>query len=118
MLEAGLRQTAEKFWESASHIKQKFPRDIESAMAWSVPLFVVRVPKLWVHNVENFLRQRQLPIVIGSVDRPLHGCVFAMRGKGFIIVDGTDGPHELRFTIAHEVSHFLLDYQQPRLLAI
>lgn len=118
MLEAHLRRTAEKFWESAGHIKSKCPRDIESAIAWSVPLFVVRIPKLSVHAVENYLRQRQLPAVIGAMDRPLHGCVIAMRGKGVVIVNGTDSPDEVRFTIAHEVSHFLLDYQQPRLMTI
>lgn len=118
MLEAGLRRTAEKFWESTGHIKQKFPRDIESAIAWSLPLFIVRVPNLWVHDVERYLQQRQLPVALRAADRPLHGCVVAMCGKGLVIVDGTDGPRELRFTIAHEVAHFLLDYQEPRLSAI
>ena len=109
---------AELFWESAPHIKDQFPRDIESALAWATPLFIVRVPSLWVHDVEIYLQQRRLPTLSGAVDRPLHGCVFAVRGKGLVVVDGTDEPHELRFTIAHEVAHFLLDYQTPRLLAL
>jgi hypothetical protein len=118
MLESRLLRIAGKFWEAARHIECTYPRDIESAIAWSVPLFIVRVPNLWLHDVETYLRQRQLPAVIGAKDRPLHGCVIAIRGKGLIVVDGTDGPHELRFTIAHEVAHFLLDYQEPRLRAI
>jgi IrrE N-terminal-like domain len=118
MLEARLRLIAERFWETARHIQCAFPRDIESAIAWSVPLFIVRVPNLWVHDVETYLRKRQLPVLIGAADRPLHGCVIAIRGKGIIAVDGTDESRELRFTIAHEVGHFLLDYQEPRLRAI
>jgi len=118
MLESGLRRTAEKFWQLANHLGSKFPRDIESAVAWSLPLFIVRVPQLYVHDVESYLQRRQLPATIGSADRPLHGCVIAMCGKGFIIVDGADPVRELKFTIAHEIAHFLLDYQQPRQRAI
>ena len=118
MLEARLLRVAERFWEPAGHLARQFPRDIESAVAWSVPLFVVRLPHLWVHDLENYLRQRRLPASMEVADRPLHGCVIAIRGKGFIVVDGTDGAPELRFTMAHEFAHFLLDYQQPRLRAI
>lgn len=118
MPEARLLRMAEKFWEAATHLERRFPRDFESAIAWSVPLFIVRVPRLCVHDIESYLRQRQLPAVIGVTDRPLHGCVIAIRGKGLIFVDGGDGAHELRFTMAHEVAHFLLDYQLPRQRAI
>lgn len=114
-MESRLLRIACTFWEPAPQIECTFPRDIESAIAWSVPLFIVRVPNLWVHNVETYLRQTQIPVLIGAPDRPLHGCVIAIRGKGLIVVDGTDVPNELRFTIAHEVSHFLLDYHEPRL---
>jgi hypothetical protein len=118
MLESRLSRIAIKFWEAACNIESTFPRDIEAATAWSVPLFILRIPNLWVHDVETYLREKQLPARIGAADRPLHGCVVAIRGKGLIVVDGTDGPHEIRFTIAHEVAHFLLDYQEPRLRAL
>ncbi len=117
MLETRLRRVAEMFWEAAGPERQ-FPCDIQSAIAWSVPLFILRVPNLWLHDVEEYLRRQQLPASIGSSDRPLHGCVVAMRGKGFIVVNGTVDQRELRFTIAHEVAHFILDYQQPRLQAL
>ena len=119
MLNPPLARVAEKFWEPARHLAQQFPRDIESAIAWSVPLFVVRVPRLRVHDLEKYLRQRKLPATVGTTDRRrLHGCVVAIRGKGFIVVDGSDGVRDLRFTLAHEVAHFLLDYQAPRERAI
>lgn len=119
MLETRVHRTAEKFWKPASDIQSRFPRDIESAIAWSLPLFVVRLPRLWIHDVERYLRERQLPVVIGpAADRRLHGCVLAIRGKGLIIVDGTDKPPQVRFTIAHEAAHFMLDYQEPRLRAV
>jgi len=113
-MDSRLLRIADRFWETARHIECAFPRDIESAIAWSVPLCIVRVPDLWVHKVETYLRHKQLPALIGAADRPLHGCVIAIRGKGLMIVDGTDAPNELRFTFAHEVAHFLADYQEPR----
>lgn len=118
MPEAQLVRAAEGFWQAARHLEGQFPRDIESAIAWSVPLFVVRLPHISVREVQNYLRQRQLPVQIGAEDRPLHGCVVAIRGKGLIIVDGSDGANEVRFTLAHEIAHFLLDYQIPRQRAV
>jgi hypothetical protein len=68
--------------------------------------------------VESYLRKQELLASKGVPDRPLHGCVIARRGKGIIIVDGTDKPSEIQFTIAHEVAHLLLDYQEPRMRAL
>lgn len=118
MLTARLLRVSKTFWEPARHLARQFPRDLESAISWSVPLFVVRLPNLWVHDLENYLRQRRLAASMGVADRPLHGCVIGVRGKGFIVVDGTDGAREIRFTMAHEVAHFLLDYQEPRQCAL
>jgi hypothetical protein len=47
-------------------------------------------------------------------DEELRGCLFAYRGGGIVFVCGADDPPEQRLTIAHEVAHFILDYQQPR----
>jgi len=118
MLEARLQRMADEFWETARNISCTFPRDIEAAVAWSLPLFIVRFPNLWVHDVESYLRQKQSLPLSRAADRPLHGCVIAVRGKGFIAVNGTDNPCDVRFTIAHEIAHFLVDYHEPRLRAL
>src|SRR5579863_7064222 len=103
MLEARLLRMANRFWKPAGQLAHQLPRDIESAIAWSLPLFIVRVPHLCVHDVNDYLGQRQLPSLISAPDRPLHGCVLASRGKGLLMVDGSDDARELRFTLAHEV---------------
>ncbi len=118
MLEARIRETAEEFWKFSGLRKRTFPLDIESALSWSLPLFLLRVPNLWIHNIEHYLVQQQLPALLGGADRPLHGCVVALRGKGLVMVDGTDTAPEIRFTIAHEVAHFILDYLAPRQRAL
>jgi hypothetical protein len=118
MCELLIEKIAETFWWPARHVERKFPRDIESGIAWALPIFVVRLPRLSIRAAQDYLRQRQLPVRLAKQDRPLHGCVVAVRGKGVILVDGSDGANEVRFTLAHEVAHFLLDYQIPRQQAV
>lgn len=117
MIDGSLRRTAEQFW-SAARVPRTFPCELERAVAWALPLAVLRIPNLWVHDVERYLHSRQLPSLSYGEDRPLHGCVYAHRGKGLILVDGTDEKTELMFTIAHELAHFLLDYHVPRSKAV
>ncbi len=114
MVEPSLTRIAEKFWRSVGQQHPVFPQDIESAVAWALPVAILRMPNLWVNDVEECFRQRQLPVPVGTANRALHGCICAYGGKGLIIVNGTNNAAEIRLTIAHEVAHFLLDYLQPR----
>jgi Zn-dependent peptidase ImmA (M78 family) len=50
-------------------------------------------------------------------DRPLRACLVACHGYGLIFLDGTDANDEQRFSLAHELAHFLRHYWQPRRLA-
>jgi len=118
MAEALIRDAAQEFWIAAKQSNKPFPRDLEGAIAWVLPVALLKVPHLWVRHVQAALAQRQLPFPSDLEDRPLHGCVCAYSEKGLIIVDGADPADELRFTIAHELAHFLFDYRQPRAQAI
>jgi hypothetical protein len=42
----------------------------------------------------------------------------AHAGKGFLFYDSQDEVHQQRFTLAHEVAHFVLDHQLPRARAL
>jgi hypothetical protein len=48
----------------------------------------------------------------------VRGCLVAHAGKGLLFVDGADADDERRFTLAHEIAHFLVDYWLPRQQAI
>ena len=41
-----------------------------------------------------------------------------MAGTAYCLVDANDPDNERRFTTAHELAHFLLDYAEPRRKAI
>jgi len=63
------------------------------------------------------LEQRTLPLTIDGADRELHACLIAFGGRGLVFLDGKDPLDELRFSLAHEVGHFIIDYFEPRRIA-
>jgi hypothetical protein len=56
--------------------------------------------------------------VVSDVDRALHGCLVARAGRGVLFLDAGDEEAERRFTLAHEIAHFILDQMLPRLHAL
>lgn len=117
MIEWGLQRTVDEFWEAAGGY-ETFPRSLESSVLWALPLAIVKLPRLWVRDVENWLDRAAVTVPLCSTNRLLHGCLIVYRGKGFVLLNGADGESERRFSLAHEVAHFLLDYLQPRKRAI
>lgn len=52
------------------------------------------------------------------VTRRLHGCVLAQGGRALILLDADDSEEERMMTLAHEASHLLLHYLEPRRRAV
>jgi hypothetical protein len=115
-----LENTAQEFWELAGGIDESgsLPRDIKMAITLALPLEVYPVPALRVTHVLAWARHVRIAHRIRGRDRRLHGCLLADRGKGTMFIDASDTGDEQRFTLAHELAHFLLDYQQPRQRAL
>src|SRR5205814_1009729 len=44
----------------------------------------------------------------------LRACLVAHGGHGFAFIDASDCEDERRFSLAHELAHFLHDYLEPR----
>ncbi len=104
---------AGSFWSEAG-MEPTFPRAIRRAIARSQPISVVALSALHVAEAEAWLRRQGVAIDIDVVNRPLRACLVAHAGASIIFVDGADSEDEQRFSIAHELAHFLIDYLAPR----
>src|SRR2546427_5774622 len=113
-----VRSEATRFWSSLPAGLRRYPRDTERAVAYALPLHVVRIPKLHVHHIAGWCVTHGTAFSCEYPDHALRGCLVAFRGQGAIFVDGTDPADETRFTIAHETGHFLADYTDLRSSAI
>ncbi len=103
------------FWDRAG--AESFPRSLEGPIARALPLSVVFQPTLRVSGVDHWLRSQEVICCLRVADRSLRACLLAQGGHGLIFVDSADPLNEQRFSVAHELAHFLHDYWQPRRLA-
>ena len=104
---------ATEFW-AGTGLHAVFPRKIEQAVAFKLPLALVELSTLNAAAVGHWLQQRGGAIRLPPDRRDLGGCLVAFGGRGFIFICGTDAADEQRLTTAHETAHFLIDYLWPR----
>lgn len=117
MIEAWLARTAAQLWAAIGELPAP-PRDLAPLVSRALPLSVVTLPDLDLIQIEHWFRQCNVPYRFLCRNRALCGCVVAARGHGLLFVDANDPAAEQRFTVAHEIAHFLLDYLEPRQAAI
>lgn len=113
MIAAETAKIAAAFWQDAM-VSRVRPRPIERAVAWALPVAIIGIPRLGFAGARRWLLQRGIEDVEDGADRSLRGCLVASRGHGVIFVDASDPDDERRFSIAHEIAHFILDYDRPR----
>jgi hypothetical protein len=64
-----------------------------------------------------WLEQNGIAHGFSGADRRLRGCLATYSGHGILFFDDDDPEDEQRFTLAHELAHFLRDYSLPRQFA-
>lgn len=106
-------ETAEKFWSEVGEL-EPFPRDLRQPIAQAFPLTVVLLPLLTVGKIEEWLERQHVFCHVDTQDRGLRACLVARSGQAIIFLNGTDPDDEQRFSIAHELAHFLMHYWRPR----
>ncbi len=113
MTRTPLQEASERFWSSVGS-GRIFPCNVEKAAVCALPLGILSLPRLWISDLAYWMERRGLKCPFESNDRPLRGCLVAFSGRGLIFMDGQDPEDERRFTVAHEVAHFILDYIEVR----
>lgn len=106
-------ELAARFWRLAGS-PPRYPRSLDAAIVWALPLAIVKLPRLRVATVDAWLTHQGAPDRVGSHDRRLRACLVAFQGRGIVFLDGGDAVDEQRYSLAHEAAHFLTDYMTPR----
>lgn len=106
-------ETAERFWEDAGE-QETYPRALRGPIARALPLAVISLPRLRVSCIDAWLERMGISCAMGTRDRALRACLVARFGQGLLFLDGADPEDEIRFSLAHELAHFLRHYQQRR----
>jgi hypothetical protein len=110
-------ELAEAFWDAAGR-PGPFPRALRAACERGFPLTVEVRPGLSLGAVRDWLCRRggrwAWASLAGAAGRALRACLAAWRGGGVIFLEAGDDTAEQRFSLAHEVAHFLRDYLWPR----
>jgi len=109
MIHASPETLAGEFWDDTG-LHDTFPRKIEQAIAFKLPLALVGLSPLNVAAIGHWLQQRDIATRLPDDRRDLCGCLVAFGGRGFIFICAADSPEEQRLTIAYETTHFLSDY--------
>ena len=96
-----------------------FPRDLAEDIPLALPLTVVPLPGLTPRKGLQWLVAHRLAHGgLVATDNRKHGFTVAHAGRGVLFLNSDDPRDEQRFTLAHEVAHFVLDHLQPRSRAL
>lgn len=112
-----ITKIAESFWDKAGGIK-KWPCDLEQAASSTLPLDTICLSCLTIKKINSWLNERNVSYPFPRIQSRLHGCLLVYRGAGFVFIDGSDSKPERFYTLAHEVSHFMVEYLIPRRKAL
>ena len=106
---------ADWFWNRAGG-RPQYPADIGYAALCALEVSIMDIDGLTPGTAAAHLARFgiSLPSSLSSADRPLRGCIAVGRRGAVILIDADDSDSERRFTIAHEVSHYILEARAHR----
>jgi hypothetical protein len=111
------QEAVNRFWRQSGEI-EPFPRNLEQVISLALPAKLVKLPRLKLQAIERWLDRRGASLRFNCRSRAVRGCVVAYGGQGLIFIDEADPEDERRFSIAHEIGHFLVDYLLVREAAV
>ncbi len=108
-----IERIAREFWSTINpEYRDNF--DILGAVEASLTINLIKIQDLGLRKIEDWSKARNISVKIDANDRNVHGILFITDGTVLMFVEEEGDEIQQRFTIAHEVSHFLLDYKIPR----
>jgi hypothetical protein len=111
------QEAVDRFWQQCGEV-EPFPRTLEKSVSFALPVAIIKLPRLKLHSIESWLTRCGVRYSFNCRSRAVRGCLIAYAGRGLIFVDGADPNNEQRFTIAHELGHFMSDYLMVREIAV
>ena len=105
------RYWSDWFWKRAGG-RSGFPADISYAATCALDVYVDEVANLTPVSAAAYVGREGPWLLDRAEERSLHGCVIVSRSGGAILVEKSDDEAEKRFTIAHEVSHYILEVKR------
>ena len=106
-----VRYWSDWFWRRAGG-RFSYPADIAYAAMCALDVYVEEVAGLTPVRAAAYVGREGLWILDGADERSLHGCVIIGRSGAAILVEKNEDEAEKRFTVAHEVSHYILEVKQ------
>ena len=117
LFDAATEEAVRRFWNQCEELRD-YPRDLSVTAPLALPIAITIVSSLTLASIEKWLSLRGAAFSFKCRSRSVRGCLIANAGRGIIFVDASDPEDERRFTIAHEIGHFLVDYLLIRDAAI
>ena len=109
-----VHEIADRFWADAGGPPPGFPRDLLAVVCWALPVAPIELRDLSIARVNAWLTEHDSELRLTIPDRRLRACVLVHEGNGVLFVDGADAVDERRFSVAHEIAHYLVEYAMPR----
>ncbi len=88
---------------------------LSRAIRESFRLAIHPTPSMTIGDIAAVLHRLQLPIEPERLDgySELAGFLYAYQGGGIIFIEETDTDERKKFSLAHELGHFINDYYRP-----
>lgn len=111
-MNARLSAAVKAFWSRYAYPPSR-PCNLERIAPLALPVAMAPLANLSVQRVNEWLLQRGIYVGLRAADRGIRGAFLAFGGQGLIFFDSSDSENERRYTIGHELGHFI-DYWSLR----
>jgi hypothetical protein len=102
-------ELARIFWKRARQA-ESFPRTLLRPSARGFQFSVVLLPELTISAAMKWFMQCGIVCEVPGQNWLLRACLVARGGHGIALLNGDQSDDEMRFSLAHELAHFLKDY--------